>query len=71
MLNVSPIGRDADNLLAGYALGKMLIVVRLRGLVTEREDIVTMGGARAISSKNEGSMEEGRDQGGTNSDSDL
>lgn len=46
MLDVSPIGRDADNLLAGYALGKMLIVVRLRGLVTEREDIVTMGGAR-------------------------
>jgi hypothetical protein len=49
----SPDDREADILLAGYAFGTMLTVVRLRGLVIDSEDMVTVVGDRAVSaSKN-------------------
>lgn len=55
----SPAGLEAAILLAGYAFGTMLIDVRLCGLVTTREDMLTALRRRSATKNRTGSGQRG------------
>lgn len=51
---LSPAGRDADTLVAGKALGEMMIDVRFRVLLMTSDAIDTAGEERRVSAKRRG-----------------